>query len=489
MGEIQEIMRQFNHGEGEWQQFIKSIKVSNLHGWTGQEITFRFPVVAIVGENGIGKSTFLKAAVCAYENNRGKTFYPSNMFISTRWDASALAGAEIVYKVRIGNQEKVLRWRKTNDWGFSPKGKKPRRNVYFLDISRTLPLDATAGYAKIAKTAATEVGNETVLTSESIHDLSYVLGQQYNNARFVGTNVNTSREVGLLTKSYGEISQFHQGAGEDSILDIFKLLQDIPNQSLLIIDEVENSLHPQAQRRFIRYLLKLSRKKKLQIILSTHSPFVLEELPPVGRIMLMQLSDKKDVIYEVSTNFALSTIDDIGHPELFAFVEDEEAEALFWEIVKLHQENYDEICKRIAVKPVGSYSVVNTLNSLSKQGKLPNEGFGIVDGDKRTECPDCLGFPGTQAPERQVLLDLKEKGWNNLDSRFGVGAGNLFKHLNDATLLDDHHEWTAYIGDKIKKSKDSVWSILIEEWCKQCLGEETVTNFIGAIRSKIEAIN
>ncbi len=82
MGEIQEIMRQFNHGEGEWQQFIKSIKVSNLHGWTGQEITFRFPVVAIVGENGIGKSTFLKAAVCAYENNRGKTFYPSNMFIS-----------------------------------------------------------------------------------------------------------------------------------------------------------------------------------------------------------------------------------------------------------------------------------------------------------------------------------------------------------------------------------------------------------------------
>ena len=170
------------------------------------------------------------------------------MFISTRWDASALAGAEIVYKVRMGNQEKILRWRKTNDWGFAAKGKKPKRNVYFLDISRTLPLDATAGYAKIAKAATSEVGDEAVLTDESIHDLSYVLGQQYNNARFVGTNVNTSREVGLLTKSYGEISQFHQGAGEDSILDIFKLLQDIPNQSLLIIDEVENSLHPQAQR-------------------------------------------------------------------------------------------------------------------------------------------------------------------------------------------------------------------------------------------------
>ena len=93
--------------------------------------------------------------------------------------------------------------------------------------------------------------------------------------------------MGLLTKNYGEISQFHQGAGEDTMIDLFKLLQEIPTQSLLVIDEVENSLHPQAQRRLVRYLLKLARTKKLQIILSTHSPFVLEELPLQARIMLV----------------------------------------------------------------------------------------------------------------------------------------------------------------------------------------------------------
>ena len=66
MGEIQEIMRQFDHGNGnQWMQFINSITINNIHGWSGQEIKFRFPIVAIVGENGIGKSTFLKAAVCA----------------------------------------------------------------------------------------------------------------------------------------------------------------------------------------------------------------------------------------------------------------------------------------------------------------------------------------------------------------------------------------------------------------------------------------
>lgn len=248
MGEIQEIMRQFCHGgDGcQWHKFLRSIKIENIHGWTGQEVKFNFPVVAIVGENGIGKSTFLKAAACAYKNSAGKSFYPSKMFVSTRWDAAALSHATINYKIKQGTAEKALRWKKTNDWGFAPKTGKPERYVYFLDISRTLPLDATAGYAKIAKEATGEAGTETVFTAETLHDLSYVLGQSYGGARFVGTNVNVDREVGLLTRENGEISQFHQGAGEDSILDMFRLLQDIPTQSLLIIDEVENSLHPQA---------------------------------------------------------------------------------------------------------------------------------------------------------------------------------------------------------------------------------------------------
>lgn len=77
-----------------------------------------------------------------------------------------------------------------NDWGFTPKQGKLERNVFFLDISRTLPLDATAGYAKVAKLASEEVGAVKELTPESLQDLSYILGQQYGRARFVGTDVD-----------------------------------------------------------------------------------------------------------------------------------------------------------------------------------------------------------------------------------------------------------------------------------------------------------
>lgn len=486
MGELQELYRAYNHGNGNWNSFLKSIKITNIHGWEGQEIEFRFPIVAIVGENGIGKSTFLKAAVCAYENKNGNTFYPSKMFMSTKWDKDGLDGAIIEYQIKLGSTEKSLKWKKTKGWGYTPKKNKPKRNVFLLDISRTLPLDATAGYAKIAMNANAEAGREIILTEESIKDLSYVLGHSYSRARFINTNIDENKEVGLLTKSYGEISQFHQGAGEDTILDIFRLLQEIPEQSLLVIDEVENSLHPQAQRRFIRYLIKCARRKKLQIILSTHSPFVLEELPSISRIMLQQLSDKKNIVYDVSTQYALNVIDDIEHPLVYVHVEDEEAIRLFWNIIKRNKDDYEKLINKIKLLPVGSYSVVKMLNDLSRNGKLPYNSISIVDGDKANECPHCISLPGDLAPERMIFTGLKALNWNKLDERFGIGAGSLFKYFEDAMLLPDHHEWTTKVGDKIKQSCDIVWNIMTDEWCKQCMSEDEINSFIQNIMSKCD---
>ena len=487
MGTKEEVFKQFDHGDGQWQQFINTIKITNIHGWRGQQVRFLYPVVALVGENGIGKSTFLKAAVCAYNNKQGKDFYPSKMFMSTQWDERSLEGATIEYRVRIGNKEETLKWRKTKDWGFSPKSKKPERDVFFLDISRTLPLAATAGYARIAMTANAEVGEGTALEEKAIQELSYVLGYQYLGARFTGTNVDSSRKVGLLTRQCGEISQFHQGAGEAAMLDMFKLLQDIPKYSLLVIDEVENSLHPQAQRRFIKYLLKVAKNKKIQIILSTHSPFVLEELPPIARIMLVKLSDSKEIITEMSSEYALSTLDDNDHPEMYVYVEDEEAVTLFWEILKRNPDKYPIYLKKLFVQPVGSYSIVKMLNKLSIEGKMPCPGFGIVDGDKSKECSNCLSFPGEMAPEKMVFQEMQEKGWNRLDERMGIGAGSLFSYLDDTILQPDHHKWTTYLGDRIKKSKDVVWTIMVEEWCKQCLDLGAADDFINKIDAKLNA--
>ena len=132
-------------------------------------------------------------------------------------------------------------------------------------------------------------------------------------------------------------------------------------------------------------------------------------------------------------------------------------------------------------KVVGNYSVVKEVDGLCRSDKLPYHGFGIVDGDMKNECPNCLSLPGDLPPEKMIFQDLKSMNWNNLDARFGVGAGTLFSLLDNTMLLPNHHDWTTHLGNKLKKSKDVVWSTMVEEWCNQCLTDEKATEFIESI--------
>lgn len=472
--DINKIRRQFVAGE--WPQFLESIEIHNLRGWTGQVVNFGFPVTAVVGENGTGKSTVLKAAAAAYEQpGKSKTYYPSAFFPTTPWDT--VEGVKLIYTVRAGSTRRTFRISKAaKRWSFPDN--RIKRNVFFFDISRTLPLDASAGYAKIAKQAAQEVSTED-LSPEFTRFFSYVLGRDYARARFASSNVDKSKFVGVVQREFGEVSQFHQGAGEDATLDLFRVLQRLPDYSLLIIDEVEASLHPRAQRRLIRFLLWLSQKKRIQVILSTHSPYVLEELPQEARVLLMPGPQGINVVYGVTPEFALSRIDDSNHPELVVYVEDNESATLLREILFSHREGTN-LANRIAIRPVGPADVVRVMGKLGREGRLHYASIAFVDGDMTPE-PHCHKLPGNGCPEEVVFQGLRDRGWPNLVDRFGIGAGSLYGYLEDAMRDPEPHNWTRLVGDRVLRSADSVWEVLAKEWAATVLEDEERNRVVSAI--------
>jgi hypothetical protein len=293
--------------------------------------------------------------------------------------------------------------------------------------------------------------------------------------------VNEKRMVGLLKREFGEISQFHQGAGEDTTLDLLQALQQVPSHSLVIIDEVEASLHPRAQRRLIKFLLEFSRQKRAQVIVSTHSPYILEELPTEARVLLVPTPDGPNVIYGASPEFSLTKLDEHVHPEAYLFVEDRTAEVWLREILAHHPKGGDVI-SRIRISSVGPANVVRMMGELALTGKLPYKALGVVDGDTEV-ARGCIALPGTHAPEKVVFGALKARGWARLDERFGIGAGDLHTYLDDALLDPDFHRWPALVGDRIIKSSVSVWETVATEWCRECLSTHDRDRIVNAISS------
>lgn len=475
--EIVRIRDQFQGGQ--WPQFLERVDINGLRGWQGQVVQFKFPVVAIVGENGAGKSTVLKVAAAAYDKAKEVGYFPSDFFLDTHWDT--LTGIELGYQIKLGEQTQNFKIRKpTKRWSFPEK--RYKRGVFWFDVARTLPLDATAGYARVARLAAGEISTEA-LSDEFRRHLSYILRREYQNARFAAPDVNEKRAVGLLQREFGEISQFHQGAGEDTSLDLMRALQEVPDHSLLIIDEVEASLHPRAQRRLINFLLTLSRLRRVQIIVSTHSPYVLEELPPEARVLLLPTAEGPSVLYGASPEFALTKLDELVHPEAFVYVEDRSAEVWVREIIARHPQG-QTIMSRVKVSPVGPANVVAMMGRLAFDGKLPQPGVGVLDGDQQ-QSAGCARLPGNDAPERVVFHGLRDRNWGSLHERFGIGAGDLHTYLEDALLNADFHRWPSLVGDRILKSATSVWETMATEWCRECLTEAERDVVVGAIQAAL----
>ena len=261
-----------------WPKRLEWVEIHGIRGWTGQRIDFQFPIVALVGENGSGKSTVLQAAAAVYRS-APKERYASEFFPDTPFER--ITGATIRFSYRQGNDSQVKTVRKpTGRWRGNPD--RPERQVEYIDLRRIQPVGARVGYPKLLKAGVVE-GQHLAFDEPRLQRLTGIIGKHYTRAGISTTTAAPDRPVPVLEIDDVRYSGFHQGAGEIAAAEL--LAADYPKYGLVLIDEIETSLHPRAQRRLLRDLAHIARIQELQIILTTHSPYILEEIPSNGRII------------------------------------------------------------------------------------------------------------------------------------------------------------------------------------------------------------
>lgn len=452
--EIRRLSKKWSGGTG-WPKRLEWIELQGIRGWSGQRINFEFPIVAIVGENGSGKSTLLQAAASTYRAEPGgRTWFPSEFFPETAWDT--VTEATIRYGTQEGanHPEGSLR-RPTTRW--LGHGDRPIRRVEYTDLNRIQPVGARVGYARIAKTRHEEKSAKA-FDAPQVQRLSGVMGRPYDSAKMALSSIDDAREVPVISRNGREYSGFHQGSGEITVTELLRT--PLPKYGLVLIDEIESSLHPRAQRRLIRDLADQCREHEFQLIITTHSPYILEELPLEARMYILESNGVKEVVNGISPQFAMTKMDDDRHPECDLYVEDVAAATMLGELLAKHAK---DVYLRCAIVPFGAASVGYALGIMVANKRFPRPSCVFLDGDSGPG-QGCVILPGQDSPERVVFGALKGQAWANLWTRVGRDSSLVDDACSSAMTLNDHHEWVRVAANQLRCGAGVLWQAMCAEW-------------------------
>lgn len=458
-----------------WPKRLEWVEIQGIRGWAGQRIDFQFPIIALVGENGSGKSTVLQAAASTYRS-QPRDRYASEFFPDTPFERIQAASIRFSYRQGAQSQTQTVR-KPTNRWRGNPE--RPERAVEYIDLRRIQPVGARTGYGRVLKAEAVMAAFQR-FDNHRLQRLSQIVGKGYTGAGIAVTDAGHDKPVSILEIDGVEYSGFHQGAGEIAAAEL--LAADFPKYGLVLIDEVESSLHPRAQRRLMRELARVAREQELQVILTTHSPYILDELPPEARILLMDSVGGKAAVNGVSPEFAMTRMDEEQHPECDLYVEDIRAATLVGEIlVAAHR----DLLTRAKLISYGAASVGMALGQMAIDNRFPRPSLVFLDGDQE-EARGCIVLPGGDAPERVVFEGLQDRGWPGVSQRIGRGPAETIDALNAAMALEDHHEWVKSSADRLILGGEILWQALAASWASQCATEDQRAVVAQPVRDALE---
>jgi predicted ATPase len=399
---IQTIKRMMQRGVVK--NIIDKIMLKQFRGFiSDSEIEFRFPLTAIVGKNGSGKSTILRIIKMI-----GKGDIPQHEFFETNFDKGNLAGTEIEYSID-GENVRII-YSGDNKWGIEdnnvenieitlirPKAIVGAINKSFLydnigqHVNRGDQVKYLIKQSKkvLQSTENTGKKRRKYLDETELEVVNYILQSDYKSIEIIRHKLfgGTWATSVLFSKAsdYEVFCEYNAGSGEFLIVNIVEQMERVKNNSILLVDEPEVSLHPGAQRRLLNYLLYEIIAKKIQIVFSTHSKEMVECLPSEAIICLeKQKDDYSRINNNVIPKQAFLEIEVI--PEVIQIiVEDDMACSIIKQILKVEKM---ELLLNVIYVPGGASNLKkHVIPAFSKTNV--NSQFIWFDGDqKKDEIPD-----------------------------------------------------------------------------------------------------
>jgi hypothetical protein len=249
------------------------------------------------------------------------------------------------------------------------------RDVVVIPIQRTVPANEQSKFKEFIGLAQKTAITKTPLDTTIIGYVSRILGKDASHYERVALKSDSTRSILVGMRYANDYSQFHFGAGEASIIEMVSRIEAANENSLILIEEIENGLHPLATQKMVDYLFDVAKRKKAQIVFTTHSEYALGVLPPKAIWACIDGIAYQGKLTIESLRALTGVVDKDGA----IFVEDEFAKDLVEEMLRQYA---PDILDRIQVHKAGGYPyVVEVLKHHNANPTITKLAVAVIDGD------------------------------------------------------------------------------------------------------------
>lgn len=338
---------------------------------------------------------------------------------------------------------------------YPPKAqeKLPYCPVIYLGLSRLVPFGEfrnDEAIVKIKKKLPLEYQNEIseLYKKFTNYTITYGVAQQMGDIK-TRTEFDCAEEgIDSNTISAGEDNLFIILTALVSLKYYYDSIQSRRTvESVLLIDEMDATLHPAYQIKLLNLLRDYAERYKIQVIFTTHSLSLLENMMEKKDRVLYLYDNETSVflmpepdIYKIKMHLQSLTAEDIyANRVIPIFSEDDEARFLIELLVSYFQETHtDEFCRvpRFFHYVLTNISAENLTGIFtdSKLLRMTMRSICILDGDHDTDVRNCIvALPSHdhESPEKLLIhyakkLYDKDDGFWVDSTIIGRGYGKLY---------------------------------------------------------------
>lgn len=463
--------------------FISSLEMKDCNGFSGN-IEFEPGITAICGLNGVGKSSFISAIVnllgisdnSVIRKSKFHGIVEANIVI----DNSAIHIPKASTAISNGLDRELIQY-----------------------IDSDLAIDCIKYWEQENIDELIKSEEEYTFEEKEVKAINQLTGKNYSECTaYTIEDSGQSFTPVYFTVKIGdeEYGSQEMGIGEHFLLYLYYVLIQVKNDSILIIEEPESYISIHSQKIVLDFIAEIIVKKKISVILTTHSPFILSQVKPnniriiTNRFGKMQIqtpdsTEVADKLLGMEYKIFEKIVNNAGKIATI-FVEDYAARLFLSTLLR----NKDfELYNKVDIVSLDGESEITTFLKYDIESYMSHKIIGVYDGDmipkistekidKKAKLPYCF-LPISECVETEIMKYVEDERKSiELQNKLNIET-TLFNAIIESLNYKDHHDWFIEFCNATGNSQEDMIDKFYDVWIRY--NEKTLNSFIEFIHNKV----